>query len=217
MNSIHDLGGMDGFGPVRPEPNEPTFHEAWEGRVHALQRAMGYTGVWIIDQSRASIEALDPIEYLTYSYYKKWFTGLENRLQAHGLVDADELAAGRSLRPGEPLKRTMSPADAATMKRGEFARPATAEPLFAPGARVRTRNLNPVTHTRLPRYARDKIGTVESIRGCHVYPDSVAIGGGEKPQWLYTVAFPARELWGDDADPSITVSIEAFEPYLESL
>jgi len=83
--------------------------------------------------------------------------------------------------------------------------------------RVRTRNLNPVTHTRLPRYARDKIGTVEVIRGCHVYPDSVAIGGGEKPQWLYTVAFSARELWGDDADPSITVSIEAFEPYLESL
>jgi nitrile hydratase subunit beta len=217
MNSIHDLGCMDGFGPVRPEPNEPTFHEAWEGRVHALQRAMGYTGVWIIDQSRASIEALDPIKYLTYSYYKKWFTGLENRLQSHGLVDADELAAGRSLRPGKPLKRTMSSADVATMKRGDFTRPATAEPIFAPGDRVRTRNLNPVTHTRLPRYARDKIGTVEVIRGCHVYPDSVAVGGGEKPQWLYTVAFPARELWGDDADPSITVSIEAFEPYLESL
>jgi nitrile hydratase subunit beta len=217
MNSIHDLGGMDGFGPVRPEPNEPTFHEAWEGRVHALQRAMGYAGVWIIDQSRASIEALDPVAYLTYSYYKKWFAGLEHRLQAHGLVDADEFAAGRSLRPGKTLKRTMSPADVASMKRGDFARPATSEPLFAPGDRVRTRNLNPVTHTRLPRYARDKTGTVEVIRGCHVYPDSVAIGAGEKPQWLYTVAFPARELWGDDADPSITVSIEAFEPYLESL
>jgi nitrile hydratase len=82
------------------------------------------------------------------------------------------------------------------------------------GDRVRTRNLNPVTHTRLPRYARDKTGTVEAIRGCHVFPDTVAIGAGEQPQWLYTIVFAARELWGDDADPALTVSIEAFEPYL---
>jgi nitrile hydratase len=214
MNSIHDMGGMDGWGPVRPEPNEPPFHERWEGRVLAMQRAMGYTGLWTIDQSRASLEAMNPIEYLTVSYYKRWFLGLEHRIQVHGLVGADEIAAGRSLRPGKKLKRTLAPADVGSMKRGEFARPATAAPHFAAGDRVRTRNLNPTTHTRLPRYARDKIGTVEANRGCHVYPDSVAIGAGENPQWLYTVAFPARELWGEEADPAITVSIEAFEPYL---
>ncbi|MGH7040978.1 MAG: SH3-like domain-containing protein, partial [Acetobacteraceae bacterium] len=72
----------------------------------------------------------------------------------------------------------------------------------------------PVTHTRLPRYARDKIGTVEAVRGCHVYPDSAATGAGEDPQWLYTVVFPGRVLWGDDCDPTVNVSIEAFEPYL---
>jgi nitrile hydratase len=214
MNSIHDMGGMDGWGPVRPEPNEPPFHERWEGRVLAMQRAMGFTGLWTIDQSRASLEAMNPIEYLTVSYYKRWFLGLEHRVQVHGLVGADEIAAGRSLRPGKKLKRTLTPADVGSMKRGEFARPATAAPRFAAGDRVRTRNLNPTTHTRLPRYARDKIGTVEANRGCHVYPDSVAIGAGENPQWLYTVAFPARELWGEEADPAITVSIEAFEPYL---
>jgi nitrile hydratase beta subunit len=217
MNSIHDLGGMDGWGPVRPEPNEPPFHETWEGRVLAMQRAMGFAGVWVIDQSRSSIEAMDPVEYLTFSYYKKWFLGLEHRLQERGLVDADELAAGRSLRPGPKLKRTMSLADVATMKRGEYARPASSEPRFSAGDRVRTRNLNPITHTRLPRYARDKIGTVETIRGCHVYPDTAAIDAGEQPQWLYTVVFPARELWGDGADPAVSVSIEAFEPYLESI
>jgi nitrile hydratase len=208
---------MDGFGPVRPEPNEPPFHATWEGRVLAMQRAMGYTGNWTIDESRASIEGMDPIAYLADSYYKKWFLGLEHRVLMHGLVDADEVAAGKSLRPGKKLLRTLSAADVgAKMKRADFARPVTTEPRFAAGDRVRTRNLNPTTHTRLPRYARDKVGTVEAIRGAHVYPDSVAIGGGENPQWLYTVVFPARELWGDDADPSIAVSIEAFEPYLVS-
>ncbi len=79
---------------------------------------------------------------------------------------------------------------------------------------MRTRNLNPATHTRLPRYARGKTGTVEAVRGCHVFPDTAAIGAGDDPQWLYAVVFPARELWGEAADPAITVSIEAFEPYL---
>lgn len=214
MNSVHDMGGVDGWGPVRPEPNEPTFHARWEGRVLALQRALSYIGLWTIDESRAASEAIEPVAYLTLSYYEKWFLGIQNRVQKHGLVGADEIAAGKSLRPGKPVRRTLAPADVGSMKRAEFARPATAEPLFAAGDRVRTRNLNPVTHTRLPRYARDKTGTVEAVRGCHVYPDTVAIGAGENPQWLYTVAFPARELWGDDADPAITVSIEAFEPYL---
>jgi nitrile hydratase subunit beta len=96
-----------------------------------------------------------------------------------------------------------------------FARPAAAPAQFKLGDRVRTVNINPATHTRLPRYARDKEGIVETIRGCHVFPDTAALDvHNENPQWLYTVVFGGRELWGDDADPSITVSIEAFEPYL---
>lgn len=214
MNSIHDLGGMDGFGPVRPEPEGTPFHETWEGRVYAMHRAMSFVGLWGIDQSRASIEAMDPIAYLTKTYYEKWFAGLADRLQTHGLVDADELETGHALRPGKSLPRTMSTADVANMKRGNFDRTPATEPLFKAGDPVRTRNLNPITHTRLPRYARDKVGTIEAIRGCHVYPDTAAISAGEHPQWLYTVVFSARELWGDDADPMLTISIEAFEPYL---
>ena len=101
------------------------------------------------------------------------------------------------------------------LNRGSFARPAVAPARFKPGDRVRTKNINPRTHTRLPRYARDKVGTVEANRGCQVFPDTVAIGAGEQPQWLYTVVFSGRELWGDEADPALKVSIEAFEPYLE--
>jgi len=214
-NTIHDMGGMHGFGKVEPEPNEPVFHAAWEGRVHALQRVMGAIGLWTIDGGRASLETLPPQTYLAATYYQRWFLGLERRVVTHGLVGADELATGHSLHTPAPLTRKISAADAAKPPiRGNFERPATAFAHFKVGDRVRTRNLNPATHTRLPRYARDKEGVIEAIRGCHVYPDTAAIGQGDNPQWLYTVVFTGRELWGDDADPSIKVSIEAFEPYL---
>ena len=215
-NSIHDMGGMHGFGPVVPEPHEPPFHEAWEGRVLAMQRAMGFTGLWTIDGGRSSLENLSPVAYLAASYYERWFLGLERRVVAHGLVGEDELMVGRSLRPGIRLNRKLTAADVPrTTMRGNFARPAPGPARFKAGDLVRTRNLNPQTHTRLPRYARGKLGTVEAVRGCHVFPDSAATGAGDNPQWLYTVVFSAPELWGKEADPKIKVSIEAFEPYLE--
>jgi nitrile hydratase beta subunit len=216
MDGIHDMGGMHGFGKVEPEANEPVFHADWEGRTLALTRAMGYTGVWTIDQTRAGIESLPPDVYLSSSYYRKWELRLEKLVVALGLAGADELEAGHALRPGRTLKRRLSAADVPkTITRGSFARPAPASARFAPGDRVRTKNIHPATHTRLPRYARGKLGVVETLRGCHVFPDSVAVGQGENPQWLYTVLFDGRELWGADGDPSLKVSIEAFEPYLE--
>jgi nitrile hydratase beta subunit len=218
-NSIHDMGGMHGFGPVVAEPHEPPFHAAWEGRVHALQRAMGYTGLWTIDGGRASLETLMPLTYLASSYYERWLLGLEKRVIALGLVGEDEIAAGRSLRPGRRLNRKLAASDVSpTLTRGNFARPAASQARFKPGDAVVTLNINPTTHTRLPRYARGKHGTVEAVRGCHVFPDSAALSAAdENPQWLYTVVFAARELWGDAADPAVTVSIEAFEPYLLSV
>jgi nitrile hydratase len=213
-NSIHDMGGMHGFGRVEPEPNEPVFHEAWEGRVLALQRAMGFTRLWTIDGGRASLENLPPRQYLSSSYYERWFLGLERRVVAHGLVGEDEISAGRALRPGIRLNRKMTLDDAKAARSGSFERPAPGPARFKVGDRVRTVNINPSTHTRLPRYARGKVGTVEAVRGCHVFPDSAAIGAGDNPQWLYTVVFSARELWGEAADPAVKLSIEAFEPYL---
>ena len=216
-NSIHDMGGMHGFGRVEIEPDEPPFHAEWEGRVLAMQRAMGFTGLWTIDGGRASLEALPPLDYLGSSYYRRWFLGLERRLVSHGLVGEDEITAGHSVRPGIRLNRTLTLADAERgQTRGNFERPASAPARFKPGDRVRTRNIHPATHTRLPRYARGKLGTIEAVRGCHVFPDTAALGLGDDPQWLYTVVFPNRELWGEAADPSITVSIDAFEPYLDA-
>jgi nitrile hydratase subunit beta len=217
MDGIHDMGGMDGFGPVEPEAVEPVFHEAWEGRVLAMNRAIGASGVWNIDQGRYGIERLAPGTYLAASYYEKWFLRLERMCVEHGLADADEIATRRALRSGRPLPLgpfTAADADR-VMKRGAFERPAPAAALFKPGDRVRARNIHPKAHTRLPRYVRGHAGTVERLHGAHVFPDAVVLGRGEDPQWLYTVRFDGRELWGEDAEPDVTVSVEAFEPYLE--
>ena len=109
MNSIHDMGGMHGFGRVEPEADEPVFHEKWEGRVLAMQRALGVLGLWTIDMSRASQEALPPEIYVQATYYQRWLLGLEHRALEHNLVGADEIEAGHSLRPIETPKRIFKP------------------------------------------------------------------------------------------------------------
>jgi nitrile hydratase subunit beta len=218
MNGIHDMGGMHGFGPVAPERDEPVFHGDWEGRVLALNRAMAYAKLWSIDESRAAIEVLPADVYLTRSYYEKWLLRLKKLLIDRDLIGADELASGHALRPGRPLPRKLEAANvAAALTRGSYGREPPTPARFRVGDRVRTRNINPATHTRLPRYARGHVGTIECVRGCHVFPDSVATGQGEDPQWLYTLRFEGRELWGDSSDPNLKVSIEAFEPYLETM
>jgi nitrile hydratase len=211
------MGGMHGFGKVEPEANEPAFHAPWEGRVLAMNRAMGSVGLWNIDIGRFSREQLPPAVYLASSYYRKWELGLEDLCVQYGLIGEDELAAGRALHPAAPVKRGVTAADVPKLlSRGNFERPAPAPAKFKPGNRVRTRNINPPSHTRLPRYARGRAGIVECVRGCHVFPDSVVAGKGDDPHWLYTVVFDGRELWGADADPTVRVSIDAWEPYLES-
>jgi len=218
MNGVHDLGGMHGFGKVEAESDEPPFHAAWEGRVLGLQRALLYTRAWNIDVFRHAQETVPAHTYLTVSYYHRWLLSLTHSAIEYGLIQPDELAAGHALRPARPVERTMTLAQAQVgFIRGPFGRPAQAPARFAPGDRVRTRNMNPTGHTRLPRYARGKTGTVQAIRGCHVYPDAKAAGKGEDPQWLYTVVFSGGELWGDQADPALEVTIDAFEPYLEAL
>ena len=217
MNGIHDMGGMDGFGAVVPgPPGEPPFHHAWEGRVMGISRAMSAAGVWNIDETRDGIERLPPAVYLNSSYFKKWFLRSVNILLARGYISADELAAGQASGPAKPLPQPVRPSGppAAPLVRGRFERPAPAPARFKIGDTVCTRNIHPATHTRLPRYARGHTGVIERLYGCHVFPDSNATGKGEDPQWLYAVRFTARELWGAGADQTVTVLIDAFEPYL---
>ncbi len=217
MNGAQDLGGQHGMGPVAPEKDEPYFHAEWEKRALGVTLSCGAFGAWTIDESRHARECLPPATYLSASYYEIWTRALETLLKRHGFVSATELAAGQMLEKGtEPkriLKADMVPAVLA--KGGPCDRPVSDQPVFTVGERVRTKNFNPETHTRLPRYARAKNGVIEAVQGSFVFPDDNAHGKGENPQWVYTVVFDGPEIWGEGADPTLTVSIDAWESYLE--
>jgi nitrile hydratase subunit beta len=217
VSDVHDMGGLDGFGKVEPELNEPVFHEAWEGRVMAMTRAMGANGGLNIDMQRFARESLPADVYLASSYYRIWLLGLQRLLIERAVIGADEVEAGHALRPGQPLERgPFTRGDVSrVMTRARFDREAPAPAAFKIGDRVCANPTEAPAHTRLPRYVRGHIGVVEIVHGCHVFPDSAALDRGENPQWLYTVAFESRELWGPESDPTIKISIDAFEPYLE--
>ena len=217
MNGGQDLGGVQGFGPVEPEPDEPVFHAEWEKRAFALTLAMAMPGDWNIDMSRFARENRDPAEYLTMSYYQLWFAGLETMLKERDLVTDDEIVVGHALNEPKPVKRVLSPGDVLKVlhRGGPTERDTNTKAEFKPGDTVRAKNINPPTHTRLPRYVRGRMGVVERVIGFHVFPDSNAQGAGENPQWLYTVRFDGRDLWGDTADPTVKVSVDAWESYLE--
>jgi nitrile hydratase len=217
MNGGQDLGGMMGFGPVRPEADEPPFHAPWERRAFGLTLAMGATGAWNLDTSRHARESLPPGEYLTSSYYEIWTKGVERLVVQAGLVSPEELRAGAALTPPAPVKRVLGAADvpAVLARGGPTDREPSAPARFSVGDAVRTVNINPGGHTRLPRYARAKSGTVERVHGVFVFPDTNAHGSGEAPQWLYTVRFAGREVWGEAVDASLVVSVDAWESYLE--
>jgi nitrile hydratase beta subunit len=217
MNGPHDLGGQMGFGPVAPEKHEPYFHAGWEKRALGVTLTAGAMGHWTIDESRHARESLHPADYYSSSYYEIWIKALETLLKRHGFVTAAELAAGSALGAGTTPKRVLKAENVAAVlaKGGPCDRPVDSPARFASGDRVRTKNLHPTGHTRLPRYARGKLGVVEAVRDGFVFPDTNAHCGGENPQRVYTVAFSAAELWGEGADPTLTVSIDAWESYLE--
>jgi nitrile hydratase subunit beta len=217
MNGVHDMGGMHGMGPIRPESDEPVFHAAWEARVFAMVRAMGAWGRWNIDASRHQRELIPPAEYLRMSYYEKWLAGLLELMVKTGLITREEIASGRAS-PTVPKAQPALTADkvsALAAKGSPASREAVTAPLFNVGDPIRTRNIHPEGHTRLPRYARAKQGSIDRIHGVFVFPDSNAAFRGEHPQHLYSVRFAARELWGDQAESRSAVYIDLWESYLE--
>ena len=217
MNGAHDMGGVHGFGPVVPEAREPVFHTEWERRAFALTLASGRVGKWNIDMLRFAREDRPPADYLAMSYYEIWIAGLERLLAERGLVSADEVASGHSLREPKKVDAILRHGDveAAVYRSRSTERPLQAPAPFRVGDRVRAKNIHPATHTRLPRYVRGRNGIIERLHGCHVFPDTNALGEGENPQWLYAVRFDARELWGPEADPMFKVSVDIWEPHLE--
>ncbi|QSI29820.1 nitrile hydratase subunit beta [Variovorax sp. RKNM96] len=211
-----DLGGQPGFGPVTPEPEGELFHADWEPRVLALTLAMGATGSWNIDASRAVRETLP--SYRDLSYYQIWLDALEQLMLQRAQVFPDEIASGEMKHPPAPVARVLQAANVpAVLARGsptERHEPGPAR--FAVGQAVRMHLGKVDHHTRLPGYVQDKRGTIEHIHGAHVFADAHAQGLGEQPQWLYTVVFDEAELWGSTAPrQNLWVSVDAWESYLE--
>lgn len=210
-----DLGGQSGHGRVVPEPESVRFHAPWEARTLAVTLATGGTGLWNIDMTRAARETLP--NYTALTYYEIWFAGLVKLVIEHGLAAADEIAAGRKLRPAREVPRVLRADDVpAVLARGApTERSVGFPPRFSIGERVRTRSEAAPHHTRLPGYLRGKLGIIERVHGPHVFADTNAQGLGERPQWLYNVVFDEREVWGGDAPAQrFKVSIDAWEPYL---
>lgn len=216
MNGPQDVGGRHGFGPVTLEEEDARFHAEWEKRVLGITLASAALGYWNIDASRHARESLVPAIYYNASYYEIWLRALENLLERAGEITRDELAEGHARSPGRRADRCLTAAFVPEVlaRGGPTERPGS-DPIFAVGDRVRTRNHQPAGHTRLPSYARGHTGVIEALHGVHVYPDSNAHFAGESPCPLYSVRFEARELFGEDADPTLSVSIDAWEPYLE--
>lgn len=217
MNGVHDMGGMQDMGPVREEKNEPVFHHAWEGRVFAMYIAGGAWRKWNIDAARYMRELIPPADYLRMSYYEKWYAGLVELLVGRGLVARSEVDSGK---PAPGSNRATPPLTAAQVPTARHRGASTSRdvPLaarFQAGQAVRARVINPVGHTRLPRYARGKLGSIYLDHGVFVFPDTNALFQGEKPQHVYSVRFAARELWGDAAKPQDGVYIDLWEDYLE--
>jgi nitrile hydratase beta subunit len=215
-HSNADLGGQGVPDPVRPEPEGEMFHADWEPRALALTLAMNATGLWNIDSSRAARETLP--HYRELSYYQIWLAGLEKLLRQSGAAQSDEIDQGRVLHSAVPAAKVLYAGEvAAVLARGApTVRKPSCPARYALGMRVRTLSVAPPHHTRLPGYTRGKCGVIERIHGTHVFADTHAQGLGEQPQWLYTVAFDEAELWGVGRPrQGLTVSVDAWEPYLE--
>jgi nitrile hydratase subunit beta len=216
VNGVHDMGGSEGFGPIVLEAGEPVFHHPWEGRILALTIAMAAWRTWSIDARRHERELIEPATYLRMSYYERWLAALESLVVKSGLVTPAEVRNGRShggpkMEPALPVERVRP-----LIARGSpYDRDVDLAPRFAAGDAIRTKNIHPHGHTRLPRYARGRRGTIARDHGVHVFPDTSAHGLGESPQHVYSVRFAATELWGTTANPRDSVHIDLWDDYLE--
>jgi len=230
VNGVHDLGGMQGFGPVQPERDEPAFHAPWEAVVLAIRRSRSIARLFTIDEFRHAIERTEPARYLGSTYYERWLDALVRVLIDKGVLTRDELearevalaqgaaparSAGSAAGPPKSAESVAGPEGPVIFVPASPVRPASARPRYAPGDRVHTRVVHPTGHTRLPRYARGKPGVIDRVHGTHVFPDASAHGQGERPQPLYSVAFEARALWGESAEPNQRVFLDLWESYLE--
>jgi nitrile hydratase len=205
VDGVHDLGGMEDFGPVVLEPAEPVFHAPWEGRVFAIGGILTAQGLASTNTVRHAIERMDPAHYLGSPYFEHWLTAFATLLVERGVVTREELE--RQNEAAFPLSR---PSRAPVSEVG-----GTQGLRFAVGDRVRVRAMHPRGHTRCPRYVRGKLGVVDRCDGRFTLPDADVHGDGPPIEFTYSVRFDAAELWGAEAERGNVVSVGLWQSYLE--
>jgi nitrile hydratase subunit beta len=218
MDGIHDVGGEQGFGRVKPTADDLPFEHDWEGRILGIVLAITRPRDWNVDKFRFTREQLPPVEYLTRPYFDQWYRSYAAMLLGSGLVTAEELATGRSARAVPTLGKPMSAADVATvrMSTARFDRRYAGEPRFAVGDRVRATLTTQPGHTRLPRYVRGHVGVVVGVHGAHVVPDENA-QGRSIAEPLYTIVFAVAELFPEQPDSGDKVHLDLWERYLRPI
>lgn len=218
MDGIHDMGGMQGFGPV-PTQAEDVFRHDWQKRAFALTETIAWSAHFNSDQHRHAIERMPPADYLSVDYFEKWVIGCRTLLLEAGLVDETELATGEKRFGLPPEKHVAVGAKelvATTRAGAPMSYPDdTAAPAFAQGQTVRVRSASPAGHTRAPRYVRGHAGVIDTDLGVFQFADAMARGTGPAPQHCYTVRFDTADLWGPDAEPGTSVRLDLWEAYLE--
>ena len=217
-SGVADLGGADGWGaaPI-VDPNEPVFKEEWEGRAFAMSLlSMRLSGA-NLDAFRHAMNRLDAAHYFDDGYYGRWLYGAENLLMdsdiiAPGTVEAraTNMTGGHADEPPapEPHKPDYAPTAAGSI------RVIDAPQRFRVGQRVRAKIMHAPGHTRLQKYTQGHVGTVAIVEPAQVLPDTHAHFIAENAQWVYTVSFDSRELFGPSAE-QFTLNTDLYEDYME--
>jgi nitrile hydratase len=207
VDGVHDLGGMQDFGPVLVEPAEPVFDASWEGRVFGIGGIVTLQGLVNTNTVRHAIERMDPAHYLGSPYFEHWLTAFATLLVERGVLTREELEArtGGSFPVSRPSQAPPWTAAAAGDARSRF----------TVGDRVRVSEAHPRGHTRCPRYVRGKQGVVDRCDGPFTLPDADVHGDDPPIEPTYSVRFEAAGLWGEEAEAGATVSVGVWESYLE--
>jgi nitrile hydratase subunit beta len=217
VDGIADMGGTEGWGRThRPAVDEPVFPELWQGRAFALALLSVRLAGWNIDAFRHALERLSRTDYLDDGYYGRWLNGAELILTESSILAPAAIDARARNLLGEQIEEppTPQPARPDYVPSGEGSlRTIDAAPAYAVGEHVRVKDIAPPGHTRLPRYVRGHVGVVSLVQPASVLPDTNAHFIAENPQYVYTVRFDSRELWGAEAEP-FALTIEMFESYL---
>jgi nitrile hydratase subunit beta len=207
VDGVHDLGGMEGFGPVEAEPDEPVFHHDWEGRMFAIAGGALGTGRINTPMFRHAMERMDPGHYLTFSYYEHWLTAVATLLVEVGTISQAEIDARVD---SFPLSR---PPAVAAEHVGSRSPSSTAR--FAVGDAVRVRDIHFAGHTRCPRYVRGRRGIVARIEPTAPVPEIEAHRRERVLEPTYSVRFEGADLWADAANPNTAVHVDLYARYLD--